>query len=140
MAYSLNKVLLIGNVGKDPELQYSTIGTAYCKFSLATTERVKDKSGEWENQTQWFNIVMFGKVAETYSKLIAKGSKIFVEGKFKSDEYEKDGVKRQSFSIIVSDFNNVVLLDKKDSRESTEQPEVIITEDDSKDPMDDLPF
>ncbi|HEX2787918.1 MAG TPA: single-stranded DNA-binding protein [Ignavibacteria bacterium] len=114
MAYSLNKVQLIGNVGKDPELSYSTTGTAYSRFSLATTDRVKDKSGEWQNKTEWHNITIFGKTAETFSKLIKKGSKIFIEGKLTNSEYEKDGVKRNSYSILVSDMRDIVLLDKRE--------------------------
>lgn len=114
MAYSLNKVQLIGNVGKDPELSYSTTGTAYSRFTLATTDSIKDKSGEWVKKTEWHNITIFGKVAETFSKLIKKGSKIFIEGKLTNSEYEKDGVKRYSYSILVSDMRDVVLLDKRE--------------------------
>jgi single-strand DNA-binding protein len=139
MAYSLNKVQLIGNVGKDPELSYSTTGTAYSRFSLATTDRVKDKSGEWTNKTEWHNITIFGKTAETFSKLIKKGSKIFIEGKLTNSEYEKDGVKRNSYSILVSDMRDIVLLDKREgggsggSSESSSSESGPVSE-------DDLPF
>jgi single-strand DNA-binding protein len=138
MAYSLNKVQLIGNVGKDPELSYSSTGTAYSRFSLATTDRIKDKSGEWVNKTEWHNITIFGKVAETFSKLIKKGSKIFIEGKLTNNEFEKDGVKRYSYSILVSDMRDIVLLDKREvsgsgSSESTSSESGPVSE-------DDLPF
>lgn len=140
MAYSLNKVQLIGNVGKDPELSYSTTGTAYSRFSLATTDSVKDKSGEWVKKTEWHNITIFGKVAETFSKLIKKGSKIFIEGKLTNSEYEKDGVKRSSYSILVSDMRDIVLLDgKREGGGSTGSSESSSHGSDSGS-EDDLPF
>lgn len=135
MAYSLNKVQLIGNVGKEPELAYSQSGTPYLRFSVATTSSIKDKSGNWVDKTEWHNITVFGKPAETAQKFLKKGSKVFVEGKLSNSEYEKDGVKRYSYNILVSDFENIVFLDKKDSSNSSSEPTPSV-----KDDGEDLPF
>lgn len=135
MAYSLNKVQLIGNVGKEPELAYSQSGNPYLRFSIATTSSIKDKTGNWVEKTEWHNITVFGKPAETAQKFLKKGSKVFVEGKLSNSEYEKDGVKRYSYNILVSDFENIVFLDKKDSSNSTNEPAPSV-----KDDGEDLPF
>lgn len=142
MAYSINKIILLGNAGQDAEVSYSTTGTAYCRFSLATSESYKDGSGEWQNKTLWHNCVLFGKVAESIGKLIKKGTKLYLEGKIKYDEYEKDGVKRYSTSIVCSDFNGIVILDKKESaeKEFPEPTEYFSTATKETSPEDDLPF
>ncbi len=114
MAYSVNKVILLGNLGKDPELAYSGTGTAYCKFSLATSYSIKDKEGNWKKQTDWHNIVTFGKLAEYSSQILKKGSKAYIEGRIQYDEYEKDNIKRRSVSIIASD---IVSFDKRENLE-----------------------
>ncbi|HCA43029.1 MAG TPA: single-stranded DNA-binding protein [Bacteroidetes bacterium] len=135
MAYSLNKVQLIGNVGKEPELAYSQSGNPYLRFSIATTSSIKDKTGNWVDKTEWHNITVFGKPAETAQKFLKKGSKVFVEGKLSNSEYEKDGVKRYSYNILVSDFENIVFLDKKDASNSSSEPAPSV-----KDDGEDLPF
>lgn len=135
MAYSLNKVQLIGNVGKEPELAYSQSGNPYLRFSIATTSSIKDKTGNWVDKTEWHNITVFGKPAETAQKFLKKGSKVFVEGKLSNSEYEKDGVKRYSYNILVSDFENIVFLDKKDSSNTSSEPAPSV-----KDDGEDLPF
>ncbi|HRE41531.1 MAG TPA: single-stranded DNA-binding protein [Ignavibacteria bacterium] len=135
MAYSLNKVQLIGNVGKEPELAYSQSGTPYLRFSVATTNSVKDKSGNWKNKTDWHNITVFGKTAESAHKILKKGSKVYIQGRLSNNEYEKDGVKRYTYDIIVSDFNDIVYLDKKDTQNSSDEPTPS-----AKDEGDDLPF
>ncbi|MBE2255058.1 MAG: single-stranded DNA-binding protein [Ignavibacteria bacterium] len=135
MAYSLNKVQLIGNVGKEPELAYSQSGNPYLRFTLATKSSIKDKTGNWVDKTEWHNITVFGKPAETAQKFLKKGSKVFVEGKLSNSEYEKDGVKRYSYNILVSDFENIVFLDKKDSSNTSSEPAPSV-----KDDGEDLPF
>ncbi len=108
----MNKVMLIGNVGKDPELTYTPSGSAVAKFTLAVNRRWNDKaSGERKEETTWFNLVAWDRLAETCSQYIHKGSKIFVEGRFVSREYtDKEGVKRTVFDVVLSDME---MLDTK---------------------------
>jgi len=80
---SLNKVLLIGNVGKDPEVRHLENGSMVARFSLATTERFKDKNGEFQEQTEWHNIVCWRSLAERVEKYVKKGSQLFIEGKIR---------------------------------------------------------
>jgi len=117
MAFSVNKVILLGNVGQDPELAYSQAGTAYCRFSVATNFSTKDKDGNWKNTTDWHNVVAFGNLAERCSQNLKKGSKVYVEGRIQYDDYEKDNVKRKSVSIIL---NDAVIIDRKENVGNTE--------------------
>jgi single-strand DNA-binding protein len=112
----LNKVLLIGHLGKDPELAYTQDGLGILKFPLATSENYTDKSGEKVENTTWHNVVLFGKMAETLANYLAKGKQIYVEGKIRNSSYDdKDGIKRYKTEIIAS---NIVLLGKKDENDS----------------------
>lgn len=96
-----NKVFLIGNVGKDPEIKYLSSGDAVANFSLATTMKVKG-----EEKTEWHKIVAFGKVAEVIEKYITKGSRICVEGRLQTDEWEdKNGAKHYTTKIVLSDLS-----------------------------------
>jgi single-strand DNA-binding protein len=98
---SLNKVMLIGNLGKDPEIRYAASGTAVAKFSIATSERSKDKvSGEWVEKTEWHNIVLFNKQAELAGEYLSKGKTVYIEGKLHTQKYEKDGITRYSTEIV----------------------------------------
>lgn len=102
---SLNKIQIIGNIGKDPEISYTQSGLAVAKISVATTETWNDKAtGEKREQTEWHRVTFFGKQAETIGKYIKKGSSIYVEGKLKTDTYEKDGRTVYSTGIIASNF------------------------------------
>lgn len=107
----INKVILIGNLGKDPELRNFEGGNVVANFTLATTEVYKDKSGNKVEHTEWHNIAMWGKLAEIAGKLLRKGSKIYVEGRIKSRSWEdKEGNKKYATDIIAENFT---LLDKK---------------------------
>lgn len=97
---SVNKVILVGNLGQDVELKYGQSGTAVGNFSLATTEKWKDKSGQQQEKTEWHKVVTFGKTAENCAKYLAKGRKVYVEGKLQTDSYEKDGITRYTTKII----------------------------------------
>jgi single-strand DNA-binding protein len=101
---SLNKVLLIGHLGKDPEVRYTGGGKAVANFSLATAESYKDSSGERQKQTEWHHIVVWGKQAEIAKQYLKKGSLVFVEGRIQSREWEKDGQKRTAVEIVASNF------------------------------------
>jgi single-strand DNA-binding protein len=112
MAKGLNKVMLIGHLGKDPELKYTEKGTAYCNFSIATDESYKDESGNKVERTEWHNIVTWRKLAEICQQYLKKGSKIYCEGKLQTDSYEKDGIKRYSTKIVMTDMS---MLDSRGS-------------------------
>ncbi len=102
MARGVNKVILIGNLGRDPELSYTPNGLAVARFSMATTSGRKNTEGEWTDETEWHRIVLFGKAAETASQYLSKGSQVYIEGRIHYDSYEKEGVKRYTTDIIGS--------------------------------------
>ena len=98
---SVNKVLIIGNLGKDPEMRFMPNGNAVANFSVATTESWKDKnSGEKKELTEWHNVSVFGKLAEICGEYLKKGSSVYIEGKLKTDKYEKNGVDHYSTKVI----------------------------------------
>lgn len=98
---SVNKVTLIGAVGRDPEIRYSASGMAIASFSLATSKKSKEK----DEVTQWHNLVAFQKTAELVEKYVKKGSKLYIEGEIQYQEYEKEGEKRFSTKIIINDMS-----------------------------------
>jgi len=99
---SLNKVMLIGNAGRDAELRYIASGTPQCQFSLAVNNRRKNQqSGEWEDQTEWFNIVIWGDTAERVSQYITKGKPVFIEGRLQTRSWDDDqGQKHYRTEVI----------------------------------------
>lgn len=99
---SVNKVILVGNLGKDPELRYTASGTAVANFSLATTERYKDRDGNSQEKTEWHNIVVWRQLAEICGKYLTKGKQIYIEGKIQTRSYDdRDGNKRYITEIVV---------------------------------------
>lgn len=100
MAVGVNKVILVGNLGRDPEIRFSQGGAGVCTFSLATTESYKNKEGVRVEHTEWHNIVIFGKLAEVANEYLHKGKQVYLEGKIKTEEYEKDGEKKSIKKII----------------------------------------
>lgn len=102
----VNKVILIGNVGKDPETRYSAGGTAIASVSVATSEGWKDKqTGEKQERTEWHRVKFFGKLAEIVGEYVKKGSQVYVEGALRTDKYtDKQGVERYSTDIIASEM------------------------------------
>ena len=101
---SLNRVTIIGHLGQDPELRYLTNGQAVGRFSVATEEPYTDKDGQRQERTEWHQIVVFGKVAETCGKYLSKGRQVYVEGRLRTREYEarNNGGKRQRTEIVAS--------------------------------------
>jgi single-strand DNA-binding protein len=114
MAKSVNKVILIGNLGKDPEVKYTQSGMAVARFSLATTDRVKDKDGNWQDRTEWHNLVAFQRTAEIAAEYLKKGGKVYIEGRLHSDSWDdkETGQKKYKTEIIV---NDLVLLGGRDA-------------------------
>lgn len=101
----LNKVMIIGNLGRDPEVTYTQAGMAVAKIAVATSETWNDKStGEKREKTEWHRITFFGKQAETIGRYMSKGSQIYVEGRLQTTQYEKDGITRYSTDIIANNF------------------------------------
>jgi single-strand DNA-binding protein len=97
---SVNKVILVGNLGRDAELRYTPGGAAIAKFSLATTEKWTDKSGASQERTEWHNIDLWGKQAETLTEYLRKGKQVYVEGRLQTDEYtDKEGNKRKTTRV-----------------------------------------
>ncbi|MGA0129365.1 MAG: single-stranded DNA-binding protein [Burkholderiales bacterium] len=98
-----NEAMLIGNVGKDPEIKQVSTGSM-ARFSLATSESYKDKSGNWETKTEWHNVVFFGKIADLIASKVHKGSKVLVRGKIETRSFEKDGQKSYALQILGRDI------------------------------------
>lgn len=97
---SVNKAMILGFLGKDPETTFSKTGTAMTKFSVATSENWLDKNGQKQERTEWHRIVVWGKLAELCGEYLAKGRQVYVEGKINTECYEKDGKKAYSTQII----------------------------------------
>jgi len=106
---SVNKVILIGNLGKDPEVKYTPQGTPVAKFSLATNERYKDKDGNWQDRTEWHNIVLWQRLAEIAGEYLKKGGKVYIEGRLQTHSWDdkQSGQKKYMTEII---GNDIVLL------------------------------
>lgn len=113
MAKSVNKVILIGTLGKDPELKYTPQGTPVCKFSMATNESYKDKaSGEWKERTEWHNIVCWQRTAEVAAEYLKKGGKCYIEGRLTTRSWDdKDSGQKRYMTEVVA--NDLVLLGSK---------------------------
>lgn len=144
---SVNKVILIGNVGKDPDVRHLESGVIKAAFSLATSESFKNKEGNWEQKTEWHNIVTWRQTAEYADKYIKKGLQIYVEGKIANRQYDdKDGNKRYICEIVA---DTIRLLGKKESSPLSENPNNNDSKEMEKQPAkenispvsdDDLPF
>ena len=142
---SLNKVMLIGNVGQDPELRYTPDGNPVANFSIAVNRR-RRVGEEYKDETEWFNIVCFSRTAENVNQYLTKGQKVYVEGRFQSSEYVgQDGNQRKSFEVIA---NEVTFLSTRSETESSNQNNVqsvqsnekIETSVDTEDEDKDLPW
>ena len=146
----VNKVILVGNVGKDPEVQYVKEDVPVARFTLATSETYKDRNGEKQTNTEWHNIVVWRGLAKVVEQYVKKGSQLYIEGKITNRQYEKDGVTKYFTEIVA---NNMQMLGSKDGSSNytpsapqqqnnttetvNEPPKVDNTEDTG---SDDLPF
>ena len=136
----VNKVILVGNLGKDPEVRYLDSGVAVANFSLETTENYKNKQGEKVSQTEWHNIVLWRGLAEVAEKWLKKGSSVYIEGKIRTNKWEdKEGNTRYNTEILADNMTmlgnriNSDVSDKNDSKTVSEIKNV-------NDENDDLPF
>jgi single-strand DNA-binding protein len=114
MAKSVNKMILVGNVGQDPEVKYTTSGVPVAKLSLATNERFKDKNDAWQDRTEWHSVVAWQRLAEIVGEYVHKGSKLYIEGKLQTSTWEdkQSGERKYRTEIVARD---IVLLGSRDS-------------------------
>jgi len=134
---SANKVILIGNVGKDPEIRYTEAGDPIANFSFATTEHWTNKAGEKQERTEWHRVEVFGRAAVVVRDFVKKGKQLYVEGAIKYDEYtDRENVRRYVTKIRVSDFNSkIVMLGARQDVPPVTQAD----EDDGQMDLEDLP-
>jgi len=137
MKRGVNKVILVGSVGKDPESKVMPNGNAVVNFSLATSESWKDKSGQQQESVEWHRCVCFGKLAEIIAQYVKKGSKLYLEGSLKTRSWEKDGVKQYATEIVISEMQ---MLDGKPAESSQPSQGRAVQSAPIADFDDDLPF
>lgn len=116
----MNKVLLLGNLGADPEMRVTQGGNAILKLRLATTEGYLDRNNARQERTEWHSVTIFGKRAEGLSKILTKGDRVFVEGRIETSSYEKDGEKRYRTEVVAT---NIILNGRADERRREERDE-----------------
>ena len=107
MASGINKIILVGNLGRNPDIHYSKAGMPVCTLSLAVSDRVKGKgeNESWNEVTEWFRVTAFGRLAETAAQFLVKGRQVYVEGRLKTEKYQgKDGVNRTSVEVIANEL------------------------------------
>ncbi|MGH2407546.1 MAG: single-stranded DNA-binding protein [Candidatus Limnocylindrales bacterium] len=104
---SLNKILIIGNLGRDPEMRYTSSGTAVTQFSVAVNRNTRDEAGEWKKETEWFRVVLFKEQAERSAEWLRKGTKVFIEGRIQTRQYDKDGQTHYMTELIAERFANL---------------------------------
>lgn len=135
----VNKVILIGNLGKDPELRYSPSGQSVTKFPLATGSKWKDKDGQWQDRTDWHNIVAFGRTAEVCNEYLKKGSQVYVEGRIQTRSYDdRDGNKKWITEIIAQSMQMLGRKGEPEAEVAEETGQPMAEETKTED--DDLPF
>lgn len=140
----INKVILVGNLGKDPEIRYTPSGMAVANFSVATTEKWKDKqSGEMQERTEWHRIVAWGRLGEICGEYLSKGRQVYIEGKLQTRQWEKDGVTRYSTEVVA---NEMKMLGSKNQGDGYKPADQSATPEYSGPPLpgaqndDDIPF
>lgn len=146
MPKSVNKVILVGNVGKNPEVKYSPSGTPVAKFSLATNERFKDRNDQWQDRTEWHNVIAWQRLAEIVGEFVAKGSKIYVEGKLQTSCWEdgQSGERKYRTEIVARE---IVLLGARVNGKGQHEESTVTTRNDQLDDAasgaitdEDIPF
>jgi single-strand DNA-binding protein len=134
----INKVILVGNLGADPEIRYTPSGTAVANFRLATSETRTNKEGQKETKTEWHRIVTFGKLAEICGEYLAKGKQVYIEGKIQTRSWDdKDGTKKYMTEIVA---NTMQMLGGKDASSSAPAPSEGPGYDTPPSDIDDVPF
>jgi single-strand DNA-binding protein len=141
MPKSVNKVILVGHLGKDPDVKYTPSGTPVATFSMATNERFKDKSGEWQERTEWHNIVAWQRLAEIVGEYVSKGNKLYIEGRLRTSSWDdrQSGEKKFRTEIVATDL---VLLGGGNSARNAEDSRQSYVDDHDSSAIthDDIPF
>ncbi|MDR0384671.1 MAG: single-stranded DNA-binding protein [Prevotellaceae bacterium] len=142
---SYNKVILIGNAGKDPEIRHLDSGVAVITLPVVTSERIKDRNGEWREMSEWHNVVFWRALAESVEKYVRKGSQILVEGKLRSRSWEdQNGQKRYTTEVVAETLKVLTRRDNNNPQQNGQQdikPHIANVPDiTAKDTVDDLPF
>jgi single-strand DNA-binding protein len=120
---SFNKIIIVGYLGRYPELQYTPQGTAVCRFTVATTEKRRDKAGEQVDVTTWFRVSAWGKLGETANQYLSRGRQVYLEGRLRQEEYtDRDGNRRTSLEVNASDLHFIGA--RGDDAPSTSAPSV----------------
>jgi len=148
---SFNKIIVVGNLGRDPELRYTPQGNAVCDFSMATNEKRRDKAGEMQSVVTWFKITLWGKQAENASKYLTKGSAVYIEGRLRIEEWtDRDGNNRHSLEVNATDMQflssnrndesnqDTVESNSENNFSSSNTPSSVVTANSPND--DDIPF
>jgi len=133
----VNKVILLGHLGADPEMRYTPNGIAVCNFRIATTERFKDSQGNTQERTEWHKIVAWRKLAEICGQYLTKGKQVYIEGRIRNETWEKDGVKQYSYKI---EADTMQMLGGPGQGVRTQEPEPPFGPPPGGVPEDDIPF
>ncbi len=133
----VNKVILIGNLGADPEIRYTANGTAVADLNIATTESYVDRDGNRQEQTEWHRVVAWRKLAEICGQYLSKGRQVYIEGRLRTTSYEKDGIKRYTTKIEVREM---LMLGGPGDRGSSRDMEPPFSAPEGGVPEDDIPF
>lgn len=148
---SLNKCLIIGNLGRDPEMRYTASGAAVTQFSVAVNRNTRDENGEWKKETEWFRVVLFREQAERAAEWLRKGTKVFVEGRIQTRQYEKDGQTHYMTELVAERFANLDPRQREEGEAADEggapraarptvQPRPVAAPEAADSDLDDLPF
>lgn len=140
---SFNKIILVGNLGRDPELRYTAQGTPVCSFTMATNERKKDKAGEFQDLTTWFRVSLWGRQAETASQYLTKGRPVYIEGRLRVEDWtDRDGRSRYTLEVHATDMQFIGGVKGEDSSPSPRAESSSAREDKNTPEIsdDDIPF
>ena len=120
---SLNKAMIIGNLGRDPEMRYTPNGQAVTQFTVAVNRNYKGQSGEWQEETEWFRVVVWGQQAERAAEYLRKGNKVYIEGRLQTRQWEdQSGQKRYTTELVANQVTNLERRSRDDSEEGAAAP------------------
>jgi single-strand DNA-binding protein len=121
---SFNRIIIVGNLGRDPELRYTAQGTPVCSFSLATNERRKDRNGEMQDHTTWFRVTLWNRMAENANQYLQKGKSVYIEGRLRVEEYtDREGKQRHSLEVFGTDMQFLGGKSEERSEPRSEKPQ-----------------
>jgi single-strand DNA-binding protein len=137
----MNKIMLIGNLGRDPEMSYTSSGIAVTKFSIAVNRVSKSSTGERQDETEWFNIIAWRQLAETCNNFLRKGQKVFVEGRLTQRKYtDRNNVERTAVEVVINDMEMLTPKSQSQNQGGGGNADTFLDNDDSLGDLDDHPF